>query len=197
MHICLRTYVYVCFVVVHTQFRSLDARAKGRAPAEMKPGYVYRYTRVHIYIYIYMHQVPGPAAPPRDGVRFLGCSPPLPRAEMHVHMLTQALAHAFVYICSHMNAHVDIRIHMYAYACTRCCGICMSMNPYVCICMHMQTYSQFLKGHVCTAMQMYAHAYMLLYEYSPMNHMYASACIHMFIILQGKHNLTKGCPISL
>ena len=67
---------------------------------------------------------------------------------------------------------------MYAYACTRCRGICMSMHPYVCICMHMQTYSQFVKGHVCTAMQMYAYAYMHLYEYFPMNHMYASACIY-------------------
>ena len=103
---------------------------------------------VMTYVYINMHQVSDPAPPPLPlwgGVRFLGCSPPLPRAEMHVHMHTQALTHAFVYICSHMYAHVDICIHMYAYACTRCRGICMSMHPYVCICMHMQTYSQFVK----------------------------------------------------
>ena len=72
-----------------------------------------------------MHQVPGtaPPPPPRGGVRFLGCPPPLPRAEMHVHMHTQLLTHAFVYICSHMYAHVDICIHMYACAC-----ICMHIH---------------------------------------------------------------------
>ena len=127
-----------------------------------------------------MQQVTGPAHPPRGGVRFLDCSPPLPRTEMHVHMHTQGLTHAFVYICSHMYAHIIICIHMYAYACTRCHGVCMSLHPYACICMHMQSCSQFAKGHACTAMQMYSSVYMHSCEYILMNHMYASARIYHY-----------------
>ena len=88
------------------------------------------YIHVYICVRIYVHtstwvhtrtciraQGQRPPPPPRGGVGFLGCSPPLRRAEMHVY--------------AYMSSYACFCIHMLAHVCT-----CRRMYTYVCTCMH-------------------------------------------------------------